>query len=79
MLLWDARSWCRFLPPDLAAGLNTQRFKREIMLAVQLQHPHIVPVLSAGIADDLPYFVMPLVAGQSLRQLVTQEGVTSTT
>jgi eukaryotic-like serine/threonine-protein kinase len=58
----------KVLPPDLAAGLNTQRFKREIMLAAQLQHPHIVPVLSAGIADDLPYFVMPFVAGQSLRQ-----------
>src|SRR5688572_21311269 len=61
----------KVLPPDLAAGLNTQRFKREIMLAAQLQHPHIVPVLAAGVADDLPYFVMPFVAGESLRHTLS--------
>ena len=61
----------KVLPPDLAAGLNTQRFKREIMLAAQLQHPHIVPVLAAGVADDLPYFVMPFVAGESLRNAIS--------
>src|SRR5688500_3780153 len=63
----------KVLPPDLAAGLNTQRFKREIMLAAQLQHPHIVPVLAAGVADDLPYFVMPFVVGESLRNRLLSE------
>ena len=68
----------KVLPPDLAAGLNTQRFKREIMLAAQLQHPHIVPVLAAGVADDLPYFVMPFVAGQSLRHTLSRaEGLST--
>src|SRR5688500_1505938 len=61
----------KVLPPDLAAGFNTQRFKREIMLAAQLQHPHIVPVLAAGVADDLPYFVMPFVVGESLRHALS--------
>ena len=38
----------KVLPPDLAAGVNRDRFRREIQLAAQLQHPHIVPLLSAG-------------------------------
>ncbi|MGK2963589.1 MAG: protein kinase domain-containing protein [Gemmatimonadaceae bacterium] len=63
----------KVLAPDLAAGLNAERFKREIMLAAQLQHPHIVPVLSAGVAEDLPYFVMPFVVGESLRNLLIGE------
>jgi serine/threonine protein kinase len=63
----------KVLAPELAAGLNAERFKREIMLAAQLQHPHIVPVLSAGVADDLPYFVMPFVVGESLRNRILDE------
>ncbi|HYD51877.1 MAG TPA: serine/threonine-protein kinase, partial [Gemmatimonadaceae bacterium] len=57
----------KVLAPELAAGLNAERFRREIAMAAQLQHPHIVPVLAAGTADALPYFVMPFVAGESLR------------
>ena len=63
----------KVLAPELAAGLNAERFKREIMLAAQLQHPHIVPVLSAGVAEDLPYFVMPFVVGESLRNRLLDE------
>ena len=63
----------KVLAPELAAGLNAERFKREIMLAAQLQHPHIVPVLAAGVADDLPYFVMPFVVGESLRNRLLGE------
>jgi serine/threonine-protein kinase len=63
----------KVLAPELAAGLNAERFKREIMLAAQLQHPHIVPVLAAGVADELPYFVMPFVNGESLRHRLVPE------
>jgi len=66
----------KVLAPELAAGLNAERFKREIMLAAQLQHPHIVPVLAAGIADEIPYFVMPFVVGESLRnRLIGETGL----
>jgi len=54
--------------PELSSGVNGERFRREILLAAQLQHPHIVPVLAAGEVGGLPYFIMPFVAGQSLRQ-----------
>src|SRR5436190_3764047 len=57
----------KVLPHDLAATVSVDRFKREIMLSAALQHPNIVPVLSSGEADGLPYFVMPLVEGESVR------------
>ena len=57
----------KLLHPELAAGVNADRFKREVQLLARLQHPHIVPILSAGEASGLPYYVMPFVRGQSLR------------
>jgi eukaryotic-like serine/threonine-protein kinase len=57
----------KVLAPDLAESLSIDRFRREIMLVASLQHPNIVPVLSAGDAGGLPYFVMPFVEGESLR------------
>ena len=64
----------KVLPPELAAGLSVDRFHREIQLAASLQHPHIVPLLSAGQADDLLYYSMPLVEGESLRARLGREG-----
>jgi eukaryotic-like serine/threonine-protein kinase len=57
----------KILPPDLAAGVSLERFQREIRLAARLQHPNIVPVLGTGEADGLPYYMMPFVEGESLR------------
>src|SRR4051812_31683234 len=57
----------KVLPYELAATVSVDRFKREIMLAAALQHPHIVPVLSSGETDGLPFFIMPFVEGESLR------------
>ena len=57
----------KVLHPELAAGVNAERFNREVQLSARLQHPHIVPVLSAGEVDGLPYYVMPFVKGESLR------------
>ena len=57
----------KVLPPDMASGVSIERFKREISVAARLQHPHIVPLLSAGETGGLPYFTMPFVEGESLR------------
>jgi tetratricopeptide (TPR) repeat protein len=57
----------KVLPVELGAGVNVDRFKREIMLAAKLQHPHIVPVLTAGEIDGVPYYTMPFIDGESLR------------
>jgi len=64
----------KVLPPELAAGVSIERFKREIALAARLQHPHIVPLLSAGEMDGVPYFTMPFVTGESLRARLARHG-----
>jgi serine/threonine-protein kinase len=64
----------KVLPPDFAGELNADRFRREILVAAQLQHPHIVPLLSAGEMDGVPYFTMPFVEGESLRARLNREG-----
>lgn len=64
----------KVLPPDLAASLSLDRFRREIHLAASLQHPHIVPLLSAGQAGELLYYTMPLVEGESLRARLRRDG-----
>ena len=57
----------KVLSPELAAGLSAERFEREIRLAASLQQANIVPVLSAGDTDGVPYYTMPFVDGESLR------------
>ena len=64
----------KVLPPDMAAGVNADRFEREIQLAASLQHPHIVQLLTAGASDDLLYYVMPFIEGESLRAKLAREG-----
>ena len=64
----------KILPGDMAGQVSVERFKREIALAAQLQHPHIVPLLTAGDAGGLPYFTMPFVKGESLRARIAQRG-----
>jgi serine/threonine-protein kinase len=63
----DRKVVIKILPQSLTAGISTERFEREIMLSAALQHPNIVPVLSAGKIDGLPYFLMPFIDGESLR------------
>ncbi len=60
----------KVLPPELAAGVNRERFRREIQLAAQLQHPHIVPLYAAGEHDDLLYYTMPFIEGESLKHAI---------
>ena len=57
----------KVLSPELTAGVNLDRFKREIQVAANLQHPHIVPVLAAGETNGLPYYTMPFVEGEAVR------------
>jgi serine/threonine protein kinase len=63
----------KVLAPELAATLSAERFKREIMLAARLQHPHIVPLLHAGEAGGSLYYTMPFVDGESLRDRMSRD------
>lgn len=64
----------KVLSPELTADVNRGRFRREIQVAAQLQHPHIVPLLAAGEDEELLYFTMPFIAGESLRSAVEKKG-----
>src|SRR5262245_57766693 len=65
----------KVLPPYLVASVNVERFNREILLAAGLQHPHIVPILTAGETNGIPYYTMPFVEGESLRARLTAGGL----
>ncbi len=65
----------KVLKPQLAAVLGTERFMREIKVTAQLTHPNILPVLDSGGSDDLLYYVMPLVEGESLRERLDKGSV----
>jgi serine/threonine-protein kinase len=65
----------KVLPPETAGAVSAERFRREVHLAARLQHPHIVPLLAAGaLPDGLPYYTMPYVEGESLRQRLARDG-----
>ncbi|HTD83175.1 MAG TPA: serine/threonine-protein kinase, partial [Gemmatimonadaceae bacterium] len=64
----------KILPPELAATVSAERFRREILTVARLQHPHIVPILKAGDVDGLPYFVMPYVDGESIDVKLRRDG-----
>ena len=61
----------KVLPPELTYAFSAARFAREIKLAAALQEPHILPVLTAGqTAGGFPFYTMPFVRGQSLRDRI---------
>lgn len=64
----------KVLRSDLAAALGSERFLREIEIAAQLHHPHILPLYDSGEADGFLYYVMPYEEGQSLRDRLQREG-----
>ena len=64
----------KVLAPELGAGVDVERFRREILLAAALQHPHIVPLLSAGAGEGMLYYAMPFIDGLSLRSRLASGG-----
>ncbi|PYO94049.1 MAG: hypothetical protein DMD62_07260 [Gemmatimonadetes bacterium] len=63
----------KVLHPELAVSVAADRFLREIRYASTLNHPHIAPLLDSGETDYLLWFVMPFVAGETLRQVMRRE------
>jgi serine/threonine-protein kinase len=63
----------KVLHPELSAVLGGERFLAEIKVTANLQHPHILGLIDSGEADGLLYYVMPYVAGESLRARLGRE------
>ncbi|HEV8400061.1 MAG TPA: protein kinase [Gemmatimonadales bacterium] len=63
----------KVLRPELAAAMGPDRFLREVEIAASLNHPHILALYDSGEADGLLFYVMPYVAGESLRNRLDRE------
>src|SRR5437762_2300222 len=64
----------KVLDPQLAASLGTERFLTEIRVTANLQHPNVLPLFDSGEANGLLFYVMPFVAGETLRAKLDREG-----
>ena len=64
----------KVMRPELAATLGADRFLREVEIAANLSHPHILPMHESGEADGLLYYVMPYVEGESLSARLKRAG-----
>ena len=63
----------KVLRPDVAMMLGQERFLREIHLTASLSHPNILPLYDSGEAQGQLYYVMPFIAGGSLRARLERE------
>jgi serine/threonine-protein kinase len=63
----------KVMRPEIAAALGGERFLREIRVIAKLQHPNILPLFDSGQVDDLLYYVMPFIEGETLRQKLDRE------
>ena len=63
----------KVLRPELSAAVGIERFLREIRITARLNHPNILPLLDSGEVDGLPFYVMPFVEGESLRDRLGRE------
>jgi serine/threonine-protein kinase len=69
----DRRVAIKVLRPELAAVVGAERFLSEIRTTANLQHPHILPLFDSGQADGFLYYVMPYMAGETLRDRLDRE------
>ena len=64
----------KVLRPELAAILGATRFRREVEILRRLHHPNIVPLLDSSEAGSRLFYVMPFIAGDSLKARLAVEG-----
>ena len=63
----------KVLKPDLGAIVGVERFLSEIQVTANLQHPNLLPLFDSGAADQLLFYVMPYIEGESLRARIDRE------
>ena len=69
----DRQVALKVLKPELAAVLGADRFVVEIKTTASLQHPHILPLFDSGIAGGFLFYVMPYIAGETIREKLNRE------
>ncbi|PKL93723.1 MAG: hypothetical protein CVV20_02195, partial [Gemmatimonadetes bacterium HGW-Gemmatimonadetes-1] len=70
----DRKVVLKVLQPGVAARIGAARFLVEVRIAARLSHPHILTLIDSGEVDGLLYYVMPYVAGESLRERLVRDG-----
>ena len=70
----DRPTAIKVLRPEIAAELGTQRFLKEVRITANLSHPHVLALLDSGEVDGLPYYVMPYIDGETLRNRLARDG-----
>jgi serine/threonine-protein kinase len=69
----DRKVAIKILRPELAAVIGAARFLVEIKTTANLQHPHILSLHDSGEVEGTVFYVMPYVAGESLRDRLTRD------
>ena len=65
----------KVISPEVMGDADADRFAHEVKLAARLQHANIVPVLTAGDANGLAYYTMPMVRGETVRERLQRGAV----
>lgn len=63
----------KILNADPTSETGELRFVREIRVLASLQHPNILPLHDSGHVEELLYYVMPYVSGETLRARMSRE------
>ena len=69
----DRQVAIKVMRPELTSSMGADRFLREVRVVARLQHPNILGLVDSGERDGLLYYVMPYVAGESLRARLERE------
>lgn len=64
----------KVLRPEAHSPSGVERFLREIRIAAQLTHPHILPLIDSGEQSGLLFYVMPYIEGETLREQIAGTG-----
>jgi serine/threonine protein kinase len=64
----------KVIDSELNAAEGADRFRSEIKTTASLNHPNILPLFDSGVVDGNPYYLMPVVEGDSLQDRLDREG-----
>ncbi|MDF1504759.1 serine/threonine-protein kinase, partial [Roseisolibacter sp. H3M3-2] len=64
----------KVLREEVASAVGAERFLAEIRVTASLQHPHVLPLFDSGTADGMPWYAMPFVGGETLRDRLKRDG-----
>ena len=75
----ERRLAAKVLMPEIAANPGTRtRFTHEARTVARLNHPAILPIHFVGDAENLAYYVMPFIEGDTVQDVLRRQGKMTT-